>query len=76
MEGSGLGGGEKRRGGLRNALAYFGLTDASDSRTTGGERAASDETAELLRALERRVAENTAAIDALRAEITRLRARP
>jgi hypothetical protein len=56
---------------LHRTLVYFGLAEDDEAPPA----MVSDETRVLLDALERRVAENTAEIGALRAEIAQLRAR-
>jgi hypothetical protein len=58
---------------LHRTLVYFGL--AEDEAPEPAAPAVTDETRVLLDALERRVAENTAEIGALRAELAQLRAR-
>jgi uncharacterized small protein (DUF1192 family) len=56
---------------LHRTLVYFGLADEDEPERP----AVTDETRVLIDALERRVAENSAEIAALRAEIAQLRAR-
>lgn len=55
---------------LRRTLVLFGLAEDDDR---AEPEPVGDELSELLDALERRVAENTAEIEDLRAELARLR---
>ena len=59
---------------FQNIAVYFGLAeDPEAAATRAPERR--DEVAEQLAALDRRVADNTAAVEAMRAELMRLSAK-
>jgi hypothetical protein len=58
----------------QRTLLYFGLAEDPDAQAPAA-RATEDRLTERLEAMERRLADNTAAIEALRAEIMRLGAK-